>query len=116
MAADGTRVTNLADIPVGSMLSFVGPVYDADDRSEVGYGEQNDIVSSDGRTWHGEGTYIDLYGCTGHIAYSGFFDVTESKGSYVIEGGSGVFQGATGSISELYHDKTGYSAREITIT
>ncbi|KAL7560285.1 hypothetical protein ACA910_016585 [Epithemia clementina (nom. ined.)] len=62
--------------------------------------------------WYGEGTYIDLYGCEGSFAFSGFLDAS-GKGNYVIEGGTDQFLGAKGYIYEEFDKNTGYSFREI---
>lgn len=114
--ADGTKV-KIADASehIGLKWPFVGPVLDDNTKHEIGMAITHNERVDMGKTWHGEGTYIDLYGCEGKLAFSGFYQDMTKSGYYVITGGTGVFLGADGYIYEEYDDDTGIHYREISI-
>ncbi|KAL7556143.1 hypothetical protein ACA910_020479 [Epithemia clementina (nom. ined.)] len=102
---NGTQV-DIADASkdIGVKWPFVGDVYDEDGDFVVGYSIEQKERLDNGSFWHGEGTFIDLYGCSGHLAFSGFYEDATDAGHYVITGGSHDFLGAEGYIYEEMRD------------
>ncbi|KAL7560287.1 hypothetical protein ACA910_016587 [Epithemia clementina (nom. ined.)] len=102
-----------ATAQMGQLVSFVGGVYDQPEGYEVGYNIEECIRVDDRNFWHCQGTYINLYGCEGHLAFSGFYQDATMEGHMVITGGTGDFLGATGAIYEHFDANSGYTYRRI---
>ncbi|KAL7569011.1 hypothetical protein ACA910_021298 [Epithemia clementina (nom. ined.)] len=114
--ANGTKVDIWhASADMGLQWPFVGTVRDAYNDEDVGFNVENHERVDNGNFWHSEGTYINLYGCSGYLAFSGFSQDATNSGHYVITGGTGAFLGAQGYIYEQFDVQTGTSYREINI-
>lgn len=103
--ADGTTVdplTEPASIKAGQTWSFTGAVYSKIDGDKVGYNYELCTRLNDGDIWHCEGTYEDLYGCSGQLAFEGPYADGTLTGKFTIVGGTGDFEGAFGYIDDKF--------------
>ncbi|KAL7572843.1 hypothetical protein ACA910_014694 [Epithemia clementina (nom. ined.)] len=101
-----------ASLQQGVRLPYVGVIYNDIEGEDAGYDVELCERLDDGRFWHCDGTLINLYGCEGHLAFSGVHQDANSTGYYVITGGTGKFLGVTGYIDEEY-SHAGYYFRHI---
>mmetsp|Transcript_15574 Transcript_15574/g.20287 ORF Transcript_15574/g.20287 Transcript_15574/m.20287 type:complete len:157 (-) Transcript_15574:255-725(-) len=75
--------------------------------------EATDFVSRAGRSaemctrldlnyWICEGSYINLYNCTGILTFEGLYDESNRTGVYTITGGTFDFEDAVGEITDVF--------------
>ncbi|KAL7564301.1 hypothetical protein ACA910_014361 [Epithemia clementina (nom. ined.)] len=120
LAADGEKV-ELSEanpyVPVGMGVQFpyVGNVYEEINGYEVGYSVEKCTRLDEDDIWLCEGTLINLYECSGHLAFSGIYSDVHRKGEYVITGGTGDHNGAVGVIYDEFDADTKYTMRKIKI-
>ncbi|KAL7580865.1 hypothetical protein ACA910_001134 [Epithemia clementina (nom. ined.)] len=114
---DGTMVEDPAHAStlMGQQAAYVGSVYDRPGGYEVGWDLEDCTRLDDGNFWSCVGNYVDLYGCEGHLAFSGIYSDHTETSHMVITGGTGDFLGAIGSIYTEYDEYSGYSLVTITI-
>jgi len=118
--ADGSIVTNssVASTGIGQRWPFVGQVYNTDVKSmqtSVGTGRELCTRLNSAQYWLCEGSYQNLYGCSGSLAFSGIFSDETSTGEYTIVGGTGNFVRARGQINDVFSYSSGYSVRTISL-
>ena len=111
---DGTMVTlEDASVNPGQTWAFAGSVHDDIGGSDVGSNFELCTRLNKGDMWLCEGTYVDLYGCTGQLTWEGPYPDSTFKGFYTITGGTGDFSGATGYIMGEFTSEGNYSFRNI---
>ena len=113
--ADGTVVKDLAKASVkpGQTWSFAGAVHDKVGGETVGYNYELCTRINTGEMWICEGTYVNLYGCTGQLTWEGPYSDETFTGTYTITGGTGDFAGADGKILGEFTYEGNYSYRQI---
>ena len=99
---------------MGQRWSFTGDVLD-DQGHTVGKAVETCSRLNKRDKWSCDGTMINLYGCHGLLTFTGPFSDLVLGGKYVITGGTGAFDGATGYISETFHYSDLYAYRTIVI-
>ena len=95
----------------GQTWAFTGPVQDKIGGSDVGSNYELCTRLNFGEIWICEGTYVDLYGCSGQLTWEGPYTDETFKGFYTITGGTGDFAGATGYIKGEFTSEGNYSFR-----
>uniref|UniRef100_A0A7S3DTB3 Uncharacterized protein n=1 Tax=Entomoneis paludosa TaxID=265537 RepID=A0A7S3DTB3_9STRA len=68
-----------------------------------------------GDKWFCEGIYRNLQGCSGLLSFSGIYDGAQLGGNWSVTGGTGDFEGATGSVLESFDEDNFVSTRVITL-
>lgn len=113
--ADGTVVKDLekASVNAGQTWSFAGAVHDKVGGETVGYNYELCTRINKGQMWICEGTYVNLYGCTGQLTWEGPYSDETFTGTYTITGGTGDFAGADGKILGEFTYEGNYSYRQI---
>jgi hypothetical protein len=117
LEADGTRVTDYdaASTHAGQTWAYTGTIYDPD-AYPVGSNFELCTRLNDGEYWMCQGTYVDLYGCHGQLAFSGPYTDELNTGKYAIIGGTGDFDGATGFIYGEFTHEGNFSHRTIYVS
>ena len=111
---DGTVVDiEHASVDAGQTWAFSGPVQDKVGGVDVGLNYELCTRVNKGDMWLCEGTYKDLYGCSGQLTWEGPYSDSTFTGFYTIVGGTGDFEGATGYIKGEFTDDGNYSYRDI---
>lgn len=100
---------------MGEQWPYVGAVFDKPNGTEVGHNVELCTRVNKGDLWICEGSYIDLYGCKGHLAFTGVYSDNSTKGEYVITGGTGDFDGAHGVIFDAFDYESLYALRTVHI-
>ena len=112
--ADGTVVgIEKASMDPGQTWAFAGPVHDKIGGDNVGTNYELCTRLNKGEMWICEGTYVDLYGCSGQLTWEGPYTDKTLTGYYTITGGTDDFAGATGHIEGKFTPKGNYSTRNI---
>ena len=100
---------------MGVQFPFVGTVYDAPGGRDIGTNAELCTRLNDAHVWHCQGTYVNLYGCVGSLAFAGIFDDSTDSGHLVVTGGTGDFLGAMGSMEDTFDPYTGFTSRVISL-
>ena len=100
---------------MGQRFPYVGAVFDEPEGHEVGFNVESCSRLEDSGYWHCAGTYIDLLGYEGLLAYSGSYSDTTSSGLFVITGGTGDFHGATGSVYAEFDTESGFTVGVVSL-
>ena len=112
--ADGTEVDLAhASVDPGQTWAFAGSVHDDVGGTTVGSNYELCTRVNKGEIWLCEGTYVNLYGCSGHLTWEGPYTDATFMGLYTITGGTGDFSGASGYIKGHFTDDGNYSFRHI---
>lgn len=102
-----------ASVDAGQTWSFTGSVYNVVGGDKVGLNFELCTRLNKGDIWQCEGTYEDLYGCSGQLTFEGPYTDKTLEGKYTIIGGTGDFDGATGYVYDKFSYDGNYAYRTI---
>jgi hypothetical protein len=102
----------------GTRQTYIGDVYDSGflDNADGRDYELCTLPEDSDQYYLCSGTYADFGGCEGALQFEGYFDgPINGGGHYVIGGGTGDFEGATGLVFSSFDQATQTSVRTLTI-
>eukprot|EP00985_Skeletonema_marinoi_P031227 scaffold37057_cov146-Skeletonema_marinoi.AAC.3 len=110
LIAPNGSATDFASALPGTRWPYSGNFYDAPDATAAkALGYDTDLctyLSADApQMWQCTGTYIDSFGCSGYLTFSGFFNISAASGVFTVLGGTGDFVGAAGHITDVAKDE-----------